>query len=236
MHALSGFTFPLVFFPLFTRVCDQCHIQVPTKLTLHEEDRVGTENLLAIHLAIEAQGSKLDDISPRAVRVCEAPPSNRKGCIARVLQTQSRSSSSFIVGEESTTAADKHHRTRATSQARKLEELKADRSAALSETSRSAGGKSTYEANHCLHTFLFVLVFVMSAPIPGWPLWQRVNMFVLTVGGGFIGFYLQDMYKRRHKDKLREEVPKLSGQLAELTARRVELEGALRDAQAENSL
>lgn len=64
---------------------------------------------------------------------------------------------------------------------------------------------------------------------------MRVNMFVFTIGGGCIGFYLQDMYERRHKNKLREEVPKLSAQLVELTARREDLERALRDAQVEKS-
>ncbi len=58
---------------------------------------------------------------------------------------------------------------------------------------------------------------------------MRINFAAFTLGGGCIGFYLQDKYERRHKAKLLEEVPALNEKLAQLTARRQDLERALRE-------
>lgn len=70
----------------------------------------------------------------------------------------------------------------------------------------------------------------MAPPIPGWPWLQRLNFIMWTVGGGCLGFYVQNKYMHAQKQKLIEEVPLLNEKLEKLTARRLELERAVRDA------
>jgi hypothetical protein len=58
----------------------------------------------------------------------------------------------------------------------------------------------------------------------GWPLWKRVNMFVCTFGGGFLGFYLQDKAQQKHKTALKQSVPELEAELNECAIERKALE------------
>ena len=67
----------------------------------------------------------------------------------------------------------------------------------------------------------------MPGPVPGWPLWQRVNFISLTIGGGCLGFYIEDKIEKRRKVRLQMEVPKLGKRLDELINRRKALEKEL---------
>lgn len=64
-------------------------------------------------------------------------------------------------------------------------------------------------------------------PIQGWPLWQRLNFFILTMAGGYAGFYIQHRYMTSHKAQLLETLPQLERHLADVITHRKFLETQL---------
>lgn len=67
----------------------------------------------------------------------------------------------------------------------------------------------------------------MARYVPGWPWWQRINVFIFTVAGGWAGFYLQRKAELSHKQELRDQVPQLQLDLAAAVSQRERLEQEL---------
>lgn len=67
----------------------------------------------------------------------------------------------------------------------------------------------------------------MSRVVPGWPWWKRINFIIFTVGGGAVGFYLENKMERKHKARLQQEVPQLEQDLAAAVSKRQSLETQL---------
>jgi hypothetical protein len=66
-----------------------------------------------------------------------------------------------------------------------------------------------------------------GSSVPGMAMWKRMNIVLFTIGGGCIGFYVQDRHIQRHKAKLLSEVPVLEQQLLQLEEKRTQLEAQL---------
>jgi hypothetical protein len=58
-------------------------------------------------------------------------------------------------------------------------------------------------------------------------MWKRINIVLFTIGGGCLGFYMQDRSIQKHKAKLLTEVPVLEQQLLQLEEHRTQLEAQL---------
>lgn len=72
----------------------------------------------------------------------------------------------------------------------------------------------------------------MPGYVQGWPWWQRINIFIFTVAGGWAGFYLQRKAELSHKEVLRDQVPQLQLDLAAAVLERERLEQELNHLQS----
>lgn len=62
--------------------------------------------------------------------------------------------------------------------------------------------------------------------VPGWPLWQRLNFFLMTMTGGCLGFYAQHRMEVSHKARLLENEHELARRVERRKALEEELEAA----------